>query len=153
MSPRSTIDASSTLPTNESCGATVPLVPEPRAEGMPDAHLPRPTVPPRILHGSDELQIVLGHSPRCVSLSRQGAISSCDCRIRALPDPAIVIGMIIRFVRATGHGRRPLPLPLTELLALHLQQGDPSCRVIAHWLVGIGLIEHRILPWIGRRPQ
>lgn len=152
MSSRSTIDASTSFPANESFPAAVSLVPE-SPPGMPDMHLPQPTVPPRIPYGSDELQIALGHSARCVSLSRLGAISSCDCRIRALPDSAVVIGMIIRFVRATGHGRRPLPPPLTELLALHLQQGDPSCRVIARWLARLGLIEDRVLAGIGRRPQ
>ncbi|RWK29816.1 hypothetical protein [Mesorhizobium sp.] len=115
--------------------------------------LPRPTVPPRILSGSDALQDVLGHSPTCIALSRQGAISSCDCRIRPLEDPAVVIGMIVRFVRMTGHGRSPLPSTIVELLFRQLQDGDPACLVIAFWLVDLGLLEARILPSSRRRDR
>jgi hypothetical protein len=73
-----------------------------KAETDPRAALPRPTIPPRYLAGSDVLQDVLGHTPSCIALSRRGAISSCDCRIRPIEDPAVVISMVIQYVRLCG---------------------------------------------------
>ncbi len=111
----------------------------------PATKLPRPTIPPRYLVGSNNLQNVLGHSPSCIALSRQGAVSSCDCRIRPLEDPAVVISMVIQYVRVTGYRKRSLPSILTELLSRQLQGGDPACRVVAAWLVDRGVLDPRIL--------
>ncbi|MBL0934820.1 MAG: hypothetical protein IBJ07_08725 [Rhizobiaceae bacterium] len=107
--------------------------------------LPLPTVPPRILAGSDPLQRARGHSASCVALSRQGAISSCDCSVRPLEDPAVIAGLILRFVRTSGGRKVPLPTSLIEPLFRLLQSGDPTCLVIAAWLIDLGLLEARIL--------
>lgn len=107
--------------------------------------LPLPTVPPRVLAGSDPLQRARGHSASCVALSRQGAISSCDCSVRALEDPAMIVGLILRFVRTSGGRKIPLPVSLVEPLFRLLQAGDPTCLVIAAWLIDLGLLEARIL--------
>lgn len=109
------------------------------------AALPRPTIPPRYLAGSDTLQDVLGHTSSCIALSRQGAVSSCDCRIRPIEDPAVVISMVIQYVRLSGYGKRPLPSILIELLSRQLEGGDPACRVVAAWLVDLGVLDARIL--------
>jgi len=106
---------------------------------------PRPTVPPRILSGSDGLQNLLGHSAACIALSREGAIASCDCRTRPLEDPAIVIGMIVQYVRTSGYGKRPLPDLLLELLVRQLLHGDPACRMVANWLSELGILPSGIL--------
>lgn len=111
----------------------------------PGAALPRPTIPPRYLAGSDTLQNVLGHTPSCIALSRQGAVSSCDCRIRPIEDPAVVISMVIQYVRLSGYGKHSLPPVLTELLSRQLEGGDPACRVVAAWLVDLGVLDARIL--------
>ncbi len=111
----------------------------------PRPALPRPTIPPRYLAGSDTLQDVLGHTPSCIALSRQGAVSSCDCRIRPIEDPAVVISMVIQYVRLSGYGKRSLPPVLTELLSRQLEGGDPACRVVAAWLVDLGVLDARIL--------
>lgn len=105
----------------------------------------RPTVPARLLEGSNELQAILGHTESCISLSRQGAVSSCDCSIRPLDDPAVVVGMVVHFVRFLG-GRAPLPISIQELLIGQLRKGDAGCWVIADWLVETGIIAARILP-------
>lgn len=109
------------------------------------AALPRPTIPPRYLAGSDTLQDVLGHTSSCIALSRQGAVSSCDCRIRPIEDPAVVISMVIQYVRLSGYGKRPLPSILIELLSRQMEGGDPACRVVAAWLVDLGVLDARIL--------
>jgi hypothetical protein len=111
----------------------------------PGAAVPRPTIPPRYLVGSDVLQDVLGHTPSCIALSRQGAVSSCDCRIRPIEDPAVVISMVIQYVRLGGYGKRPLPSILVELLTRQLEFGDPACRVVTAWLVDLGMLDARIL--------
>lgn len=111
----------------------------------PKPELPRPTIPPRYLAGSGELQDILGHAPGCIALSRQGAISSCDCRIRPIEDPAVVISMVVQYVRLTGYGKRPLPSVMRELLLRQLQGGDPACRVVAAWLVDLGVLDARNL--------
>lgn len=105
----------------------------------------RPTVPARLLEGSNELQTILGHSESCIAFSRQGAVSSCDCSIRPLDDPAVVVGMVVHFVRFLG-GRAPLPISIQELLIGQLRKGDAGCWVIADWLVETGIIAARILP-------
>jgi len=118
------------------------------AENRQTINLPEPTVAPRLLAGSEGLQAALGHAPSCIALSRQGALASCDCSIRPLEDPAVVVGIIVQFVRLSGHGARPLPAPLTELLIRQVEAGDLACRVVANWLVGLQLIDARIM---GRR--
>ena len=107
--------------------------------------LPLPTVPPRILAGSFPLERARGHSASCVALSRQGAISSCDCSVRPIEDPAIIVGLILRFVRTSGGRKIPLPVSLIDPLFRLLQAGDPTCLVIAAWLIDLGLLEARIL--------
>jgi len=110
-----------------------------------EAFAARPTVPARLLEGSNELQAVMGHSESCNAFSRQGAVSSCDCSIRPLDDPAVVVGMVVHFVRFLG-GRAPLPISIQELLIGQLRKGDAGCWVIADWLVETGIIAARILP-------
>lgn len=107
--------------------------------------LPLPTVPPRILAGSFPLERARGHSASCVALSRQGAISSCDCSVRALEDPAIIVGLILRFVRTSGGRKIPLPVSLVEPLFRLLQAGDPTGLVIAAWLIDLGLLEAQLI--------
>ena len=111
----------------------------------PGAALPRTTIPPRYLAGSDTLQDVLGHTPSCIALSRQGAVSSCDCRIRPIEDPAVVISMVVQYVRLSGYRKRSLPPVLTELLSRQLEGGDPACRIVAASLVFLGVLDSRIL--------
>lgn len=106
---------------------------------------PSPTVPPRILIGDDRTLRRVGHSKSCIKLRRHGAISSCDCKIQPVPDAAPLIGAIIRFVREHRRGIRALPSHLTDPLIRHLQEGDPSCQVVARWLFVIGVRDHRIL--------
>lgn len=108
-------------------------------------NLPEPTVGPRLLAGSERFQAALGHAPSCIALSRRGALASCDCSIRPLEDPAVVVGIIVQFVRLSGDGARPLPALLTELLIRQVEAGDAACRVVANWLVGLQLIDARIL--------
>jgi hypothetical protein len=129
-----------------------PSTTEPRANPLADLFkasdgraLPLPTVKPRILAGSDELQSVLGHSATCIALSRKGVLSSCDCTVRPLEDPAVVISIVVQFVRMSGNGKRPLPPLVTEFLTRQIEAGDPACRVIANWLVGMDLIDEKIL--------
>ncbi len=125
---------------------------EARANPLPDLFktfdgraLPAPNVKPRMLAGSDELQSVLGHSATCIALSRKGALSSCDCTRRPIEDPAVVISIVVQYVRISGNGKRPLPALVTELLSRQIEAGDPACRVIANWLVGLDLIDERVL--------
>lgn len=113
---------------------------------------PKPTVGPRRLRGTPELLAALGHAPGCIELSRRGAISSCDCRIAPLEDPAIVVGMVIRFVQMVKPVRSALPDVVVELLVRQLIEGDAACWVIADWLVDLGLLDSRILP-NARRPR
>lgn len=110
-----------------------------------DSRTPRPNVKPRMLTGSEELQGVLGHSASCIALSRKGEVSSCDCTLRPLEDPAVVISIVVQYVRMSGNGERPLPALVTELLTRQVQAGDPACRVIANWLVGLDLLDERVL--------
>lgn len=106
--------------------------------------LPEATIPPRVLTGSDEEMRVDGHSEICISLSRRGAICSCDCRVSSPSDPAELIGEIIRFVRRNRPGIRALPARLTASLLRRLEEGDPSCRIVANWLVANGIRDARI---------
>lgn len=107
--------------------------------------LPRPTMPPRMLPGSEAYQDVLGHSATCIALSRRGEISACDCRIRPIEDPAVTVATIVHYVRVTGYGKQPLPTLMTELLSRQLCVGDPACRMVAAWLVELGLLDEQIL--------
>lgn len=107
--------------------------------------LPAPNVKPRMLAGSDELQNALGHSPTCISLSRRGVLSSCDCTMRPIEDPAVVISIVVQYVRMSGNGKRPLPALVTELLSRQVEAGDPACRVIANWLVNLDLLDEKVL--------
>lgn len=128
--------------TDESRSRTpMPAVAEATA---PSGSLPEPTIPPRLLAGSDEEMRADGHSASCISLSRQGAICSCDCRVSPPPDPAELIGEIIRFVRRNRPGIRALPTRLTASLLRHLEEGEPSCRIVANWLVANGIRDARI---------
>lgn len=114
------------------------------ATPAPVGSLPQATIPPRVLAGSEEEMRAYGHSASCISLSRQGAICSCDCRVSLPPDLAELIGEIIRFVRRNRPGIRALPAGLTASLLRHLEVGDPSCRIVANWLVANGVRDARI---------
>ena len=111
-----------------------------------------PNVAPRRLRGTPELLATLGHTPGCIELSRRGVISSCDCRIAPLEDPAIVVGMVVRFVQMVKPIRTALPDVVVELLVRQLIEGEPACWVIADWLVDLGLLDSRLLPHT-RRPK
>ncbi|NMG38931.1 hypothetical protein GRZ55_06710 [Chelativorans sp. ZYF759] len=111
-----------------------------------------PTVAPRPLRGTPELLAALGHAPGCIELSKQGSISSCDCAIAPLEDPAIVVGMVIRLVRMVRPIGASLPDVVVELLFRQLLAREPACWVIADWLVDLGLLDSQILP-DARRPK
>lgn len=117
----------------------------------PPGSLPQATIPPRMLAGSEEEMLADGHSASCISLSRQGAICSCDCPISPRSDPADLIGEIIRFVRRNRPGIRALPTRLSASLLRHLEDGDPSCRIVANWLVANGIRDARIQRSIASR--
>lgn len=150
MSRQSQTDPSVSTPLNESLGDgdNHKLI---VSSAVPQPSHPSPTVPPRILSGGDHALRAVGHSQSCIELNHDGAISSCDCKLQPLPDTAVLIGTIIRFVRQHRNGIRALPAHLTEPLIRHLQEGDPCCRVVASWLFAIGVRDRRIL--LAMRPD
>lgn len=111
-----------------------------------------PTVSPKKATASKQLLILLGHSESCARLRRAGGIVSCDCRIKAMEDPAITVGLAIHFARISSAQRAPLPAVIIELLARRGEEGDPACMMVAEWLETCGLLDLKPLPRSKRRP-
>jgi hypothetical protein len=108
--------------------------------------LPAPTVRPKPASTSHDLLTYLGHSESCAALRRRGMIVSCDCPIKPLEDPAITIGLVIRFARISLVQRCAIPPVLIELLARRVEEGDAASIMIAEWLDAIGLAELKPMP-------
>jgi hypothetical protein len=108
--------------------------------------LPTPTVRPRPASASHDLLTYLGHSESCAVLRRRGMIASCDCPIKPLEDPAITIGLVIRFARMSLAQHCAIPPVLIELLARRVEEGDAASIMIAEWLDAIGLAELKPVP-------
>jgi hypothetical protein len=107
---------------------------------------------PRKATASKQLLTLLGHSESCARLRRAGGIASCDCRIKAMEDPAITVGLAIHFARISLAQRAPLPPVIIELLARRVEEGDPACVMVAEWLETCGLLDLKPLPRSKRRP-
>lgn len=110
------------------------------------------TVTPRKATASKQLLTLLGHSESCARLRRAGGIVSCDCRIKAMEDPAITVGLAIHFARISLAQRAPLPAVIIELLARRVEEGDPACVMVAEWLETCGLLDLKPLSCSKRRP-
>lgn len=112
-----------------------------------------PTVTPRKATASKQLLTLLGHNESCARLRRAGGIVSCDCRIKAMEDPAITVGLAIHFARISLAQRAPLPPVIIELLARRVEEGDPACVMVAEWLETCGLLDLKPLRRSKRRPD
>lgn len=83
---------------------------------------------------SSALLRLKGHKPGCITLRKSGRIASCDCKRSPIDDPAFAVGMIIHYGRMAMAQRAPLPPVVLELLSQRLNEGDPTCKVVAKWL-------------------
>jgi hypothetical protein len=52
------------------------------------------------------------------------------------PDPAIVVGLALKFARLHGRKRAALPFVVAAWLTEHADLGDPACRLVLDWLGG-----------------
>jgi hypothetical protein len=53
-----------------------------------------------------------------------------------MPDPAIVVGLALKFGRLHGHKRAALPFAVGKWLTELADLGDPTCRLVLDWLCG-----------------
>ncbi|WP_395515528.1 hypothetical protein [Pseudorhizobium flavum] len=49
-------------------------------------------------------------------------------------DPAIIIGLALSHVRQGGQGNRSIPAPVMAYLDMLADRGDPTCRMVRHWI-------------------
>jgi hypothetical protein len=52
------------------------------------------------------------------------------------PDPAIVVGLALKFARLHGRKRAALPFVIAGWLTELADLGDPACRLVLDWLGG-----------------
>lgn len=112
---------------------------------------PVPNVPPTVTTASVELLKLIGHHESCARLQRARSISSCDCRRGSMDDPSIAIGLVMHFARISLAQRVAIPTVILELLARHVERGDPACRMVVEWLDTSGLIDLKPSPRSKRR--
>jgi len=98
--------------------------------------------PPKPRRGpAQSLLGMLGHSDECIGLAKSGRIASCDCRTRPMEDPAVAVGLVLHYARTAITRGLPIPPSVIELLTHHVEEGDPTCIVVARWLDGNGLLD------------
>jgi hypothetical protein len=84
---------------------------------------------------------LLGHSAECAGLAMAGRIVSCGCRTRPMEDPAVAVGLVMHYARIATTRRLPIPPAVIELLAQRVEEGDPTCVVVAKQLEASGLLD------------
>ena len=55
---------------------------------------------------------------------------------RDAPDPAVVIGLSLKFARLHGRKRAALPFAVAGWLMELAEAGDPTCRLVLDWFGG-----------------
>ncbi|TPI59862.1 hypothetical protein FJ420_21305 [Mesorhizobium sp. B3-1-3] len=121
--------------------------------GSPVARLPEATVQVAKASTSHELLTFIGHTESCAALRRAGLISSCDCQINPVEDPAITIALMVQSARISLAQGSPIPPMFIELLARRVEEGDAACMMVAEWLDAIGLAQVKPLPARRRRTR
>jgi hypothetical protein len=82
------------------------------------------------------------HSPStaCPTLSRRkphtDPVDVPPNAHRDAPDPAVVIGLSLKFARLHGRKRAALPFAVAGWLMELVEAGDPTCRLVLDWLEG-----------------
>lgn len=84
---------------------------------------------------------ILGHSNDCIAGARSGRLLSCDCRTKAMDDPAIAVALTIHFARQTTGTGIPIPSGIIRLLTEQIEKGDPACLAVGRWLDRRGLLD------------
>lgn len=100
----------------------------------------------------DSVLSAFGHDRRCRRRVRAGLAVTCACATRQkVDDPAIVIGLALRFARTGMSHRLPLPHGIVEQLARHVGEGDPAAIMVWDWLARRGFVTARVLSRNERR--
>lgn len=71
----------------------------------------------------------------------EAQLRSCDCRTKPMEDPAVAVGLVLHYARTAITRGLPIPPSVIELLTHHVEEGDPTCIVVARWLDENGLLD------------
>jgi len=73
---------------------------------------------------------LMGHSPDCIAKVRRGLIVSCDCRTKPVEDPAVAVGLALRYERIARTGKIAFPKSIVRLVEAGATRGDEACRMM-----------------------
>lgn len=86
---------------------------------------------------------LMGHSPDCIAKVRRGLIVSCDCRTKPVEDPAVAVGLALRYERIARTGKIAFPKSIVRLVEAGAASGDVACRMVLERLRRRGWAERR----------
>ena len=85
-------------------------------------------------HASDSplnaMYALMGHSPDCIARVRRGLIISCGCDTKPVDDPAVAVGLALRYERIARTGKIAFPKSVTRLVEAGAASGDEACRMM-----------------------
>jgi len=85
-------------------------------------------------HASDSplnaMYALMGHGPDCIAKIRRGLIVSCDCQTRPVDDPAVAVGLALRYERIARTGKIAFPKSIARLVEAGAAKGNEACRMM-----------------------
>ena len=85
-------------------------------------------------HASDSplnaMYALMGHGPDCIAKVRRGLIITCDCQTRPVEDPAVAVGLALRYERIARTGKIAFPKSIARLVEAGAARGDEACRMM-----------------------
>jgi hypothetical protein len=85
-------------------------------------------------HASDSplntMYALMGHSPDCIAKVRRGLIVSCGCDTKPVDDPAVAVGLALRYERIARTGKIAFPKSIARLVEAGAAKGNEACRMM-----------------------